>query len=122
MTKNATMTTKRKTASAFDASEGPGLARLRKAKNAEAIREATLADQKRARRKARAEKAPGKQIGLDMGRTETALPRPPQSLVERSSIEKPAVGTKVIGFVQVKVAHLLRGRLPAGGSDSMIAA
>jgi hypothetical protein len=57
------MTTKRKTASAFDASVGPGLARLRKAKNAVAIREATLADQKRARRKARAEKAPGKQIG-----------------------------------------------------------
>jgi transposase len=34
--------------SAFDATEGPGLARLRKARNAEAIREATLADQKRA--------------------------------------------------------------------------
>jgi hypothetical protein len=38
------MTAKRKTASAFDATEGPGLGRLRKARNAETIREATLAD------------------------------------------------------------------------------
>jgi hypothetical protein len=41
-------------ARAFDANEGPGLARLRKAANAEAIREAVLADQ----RKALAKKAP----------------------------------------------------------------
>jgi hypothetical protein len=35
-------------ARAFDANEGPGLARLRRAKNAEAIRAAVLADQKEA--------------------------------------------------------------------------
>jgi hypothetical protein len=33
----------------FDATEGPGLARLGAAKQAEAIRQATLADQRRAR-------------------------------------------------------------------------
>jgi hypothetical protein len=33
-----------------------------------------------------------------MGRTETALLRTPQSLIERSSIEKPSVGTKMIAF------------------------
>jgi hypothetical protein len=60
MTSNATMTAKRKTASAFDAT--PGLARLHKARSAEAIREAMLADQKRVRgeAKARAERAAGK--------------------------------------------------------------
>jgi hypothetical protein len=37
-----------KTTTKIDPPRGPGLARLRKAKNAEAIRNATLADQKRA--------------------------------------------------------------------------
>jgi hypothetical protein len=42
------------------------------------------------------------------GRTETALLRAPQGFVERSSIEKPAVGTKAILFVR---NHIFRRAL-----------
>jgi hypothetical protein len=49
-----TTKTSRARKAAFDATEGPGLMRLRNAKNGEAIRAATLADQKRGRREARA--------------------------------------------------------------------
>jgi hypothetical protein len=56
------MTAKRKTASAFDATEGPGLARL--ARNAEATREATLVDQKRARGEAKANGREARGSGL----------------------------------------------------------